>query len=85
MTKQEKGYVYAYNYYYGRTLDDCYNKPSALKFCIWQDIREECYNNDGQVLTVLSYNAFMFTCAYEIPSKNILVVHTPSKRIEIAL
>lgn len=85
MTKQEKGYVSAYNFYYGRTLDDCYNRPSTTKSSIWESIREECYTNNGEVLTVLSYNSFMFVCAYEIPQDNILVVHTPTKRIEIKL
>lgn len=85
MTKQEKQYVNTFNYHYGRVLSDCYDRPSFSKVSAWERIREECYNNNGQVLTVLSYNTFMFVCAYEIPQDNILVVHTPSKRIEIAL
>ena len=89
MKKKDLSTLETYNRYYGRTLDECYTTCSSAKAVSFRHIREEMESLDGWGLTVLSYNTFMYTCAYkyynEELDREILVLHTPSKRTEISL
>lgn len=89
MKKKDLSILETYNRYEGRTLYDCYNATSSVKADSWFSIYTEMVRLKGYGLTVLSYNTFMYTCAYkyydEIREVEILVVHTPSTRREIVL
>lgn len=56
-------YWYKYNLYYGRTLSDCYKKPSAHKKYAWNHWCKivAAYN---ATLTVLCYNDMYFTVGF---------------------
>lgn len=89
MKKKDLAVFETYNRYRGRSLYDCYNRPSTAKASSWSDIYREMVRLQGWGLTVLSYNTLMYTCAYtyynaELDSE-ILVLHTPSTRREIVL
>lgn len=56
-------YWYKYNLYYGRTLNDCYKKPSAHKKYAWNHWCKitGAYNTAP---TVLCYNCMYFTVGF---------------------
>lgn len=89
MKKKDNDILNTYNRYYGRTLYDCYNKPSTEKATSWFNIHNEMIANKGYGLTVLSYNTFMYTCAYtytdESTNTELLVVHTPTTKREFEI
>ena len=89
MNKTEKAIVEAYqkSEYYG--LYDCYAKPSIAKLDIQMSIIEEMRWHKGFDFRILSFNTFMFTCAYRIDRDDkptdILVYHSPAKRLIIEI
>ena len=83
MTKKEKRYVDLYAQIKVRELSDCYSRPSCAKQRAETLIRAEMLENGGHGYKVLTFNAQMFTCAYQLG--NSLVVHTPSQKMQIAL
>lgn len=72
--KKLKGKVHPLEY---RSLDDCYNKPSALKRDIYNDwckwlvefAFDESSDYEYGILTVLSYNCMIFTLGAEVYNK----------------
>ena len=58
-----------------------YDHYSYNKDLVEQTIKEEMKENDGYGFFILSYNTFMFTCAYRV--NNDLVYYTPSQKIVI--
>ena len=88
MTKREQCIVECYNETENRGLFDCYNQPSPYKISAYEDIKSEKISLCGYGLKVLSYNTFMFTCAYKYINEKgveILVHHTPTKKEEIII
>lgn len=89
MKKRDYETLQTYNRYYGRTLYECYNKPSTEKVSSWFNIHNEMVSKGGWGLTVLSYNTFMYTCAYtyeyEPTNTKIMVVHTPTSKREFEI
>ena len=47
--------------YAGRTIYDCYSKPSYSKECIYKMWEEWAYLNDVEYFGVSGYNGFQFT------------------------
>ena len=61
MTKQMKRWYREFEQVKGRTLFECYEKPSNIKKAVWQQLKNDDTVKD---LTVISYNTFSFTVAY---------------------
>ncbi len=64
-------------------LYDVYTKPSHNKINAYERIYHEMMQAGGYGLKILSYNTFMFTCAYMVQGKDgalYLIYHTPSKK-----
>ena len=83
MKERDLQILKSYVKYHGRTLEQCYNNPSTAKISAYNAIRREMIENNGDCLTVLSYNTFMFTCAYTYIDGNNdwwLVYHTPNNK-----
>lgn len=84
MTQQEKrDIVRRYHRATNEGLYDVYTKPSHNKINAYEKIFHEMVQNGGWGLKILSYNTFMFTCAYQCVDENgviHLVYHTPSKK-----
>jgi len=49
------------NYHQGRTLQDCYAKPSGIKKVIYEYWKNWSIENKAEYFSVASYNGFMFT------------------------
>lgn len=67
---------------------DVYGKPSYYKERAEETIMMEMRRNHGYGYKVLTHNAQMFTCGYaydRADGNTILVVHTPTDRVEIEL
>ena len=74
--KRMLSYWHQYNLYYGRTLDDCYKKPSTRKKNAWNYWCNEtvAYNTTP---TVLCYNDMCFSIGFI--ANGCFVVVTSSK------
>ena len=65
--------IWSSNQYHGRTLYDCYNKPSTTKENIWDFWVNECRRLNPKEsmdatlhnIHVVSYNCMMFTIGFE--------------------
>ena len=96
MTKREQNYANKMNkekalifkrwaYTKNRTLKECYNNPSIAKRKVWQRILTDKEHLKGINLTVLTYNTYHFTAAFEysIGGLPYLRVYTPTKILDI--
>ncbi len=63
-TKQAKYYYELFLRHKGRTLEQCYTKPSHKKSKVYSDTWFFVKEFDGKNLTVLSYNTWMFTLGF---------------------
>lgn len=63
-----------------RHLSDVYGKHSTKKQIAWNQIAEECTNNHGFKLSVITYNSMYYTVGYMYKEGDKLMfrVHTPS-------
>lgn len=70
-----------------RDLYGCYSNPSDAKRRIWLRIQDDCFHLHGCNLTVLTYNAQMFTAAFEYADPETgelrLMVYTPSSTFSV--
>ena len=76
--KRARLFVNQYNkIFYPLTLDDVYKSYSHAKHCAWLSCELECERLNGRRLTVLSYNTFFFTAAFEYthPDTGVLMLH----------
>lgn len=84
-TKQAKYYYKLFLVHKGRTLEQCYSKPSHKKLKAYNDTWFLVKQFNGKNLTVLSYNTWMFTLGFtcQVIDNNgeeieCFVVRTPS-------
>ena len=85
MSKQGLQILKTMERHYGRTIHHVYGRMSYEKLRAWEQIQDEMSRHDGFGLTILSYNAYMFTCGYFYYNdlgQKILVHRTPTKREE---
>lgn len=84
MTQNERReLVKRYNRAYDDSLYDVYTKPSHNKINAYEKIYHEMISCGGYGLKILSYNTFMFTCAYIKQGGDgslYLIYHTPTRR-----
>lgn len=76
--KKARSYVNHYNRtYFPLTLDDVYKSYSVAKLHVWEYCQRKCDSMNGRRLTVLSYNSFVFTAAFEYthPDTGVLMLH----------
>lgn len=76
--KKARSYVNHYNRtYFPLTLDDVYKSYSVAKLHAWEYCQRKCDSMNGRRLTVLSYNSFVFTAAFEYthPDTGVLMLH----------
>lgn len=91
MTKARKNYykeIYKSKAGEYSRVRDVYGRPSFYKERAEEIIMMEMRGNYGYGYKVLTHNAQMFTCGYvydDADGNTILVVHTPSDRVEIEL
>jgi hypothetical protein len=66
-------------------LEDIYTTCSHSKYNAYESCFNKMINNNGYGFRILSYNTFMFTCAYLIEEndKRYLIVETPNHTIKI--
>lgn len=79
MTIYEAYYRYTQSWL---TLYDCYKRPSLAKQRIWDRIVKESVEDDGDVVSIISYNSHIFTCGYTFESDGgtkYFVYITPSR------
>lgn len=62
--KIAKANIYGYEKSTMFNITDAYKKPSKAKYSVWLDCAYDMIKNSGWGLKVISYNTFMFTCAY---------------------
>lgn len=80
MTKKRiKEYYQIWKTHQYFTPEHAYNKPSATKMKIYNNICEKCYRQYGRNPSVLTYNTFMFTVGYAIGDT--FYIETPSQTV----
>lgn len=70
------------------SIHDVYTKPSHNKIYAYERIYHEMMECGGYGLKIMSFNTFMFTCAYLMQSKDgslYIIYHTPTKKEVIAV
>lgn len=84
MTQQEKrDLVRRYNRQPNDGIYDVYTKPSHNKINAYERIYHEMMECGGYGLKIMSFNTFMFTCAYVTQANDgslYLIYHTPTRR-----
>ena len=86
MNKRQTNIVKAYRRSTDRRLEDVYSTFSTAKRNAYEYCINDMVNNSGYDFRILSYNTFMFTCAYRYEDVNgrlHLVYHTANKREDI--
>lgn len=88
--KKARYYVNQYNAtFYPLTLDDVYKSYSTAKRHAWEYCERQCAKLNGTRLTVLSYNTFGFTAAFQYPHPEtgvlMLRVETPCNTYDMEL
>lgn len=83
-TSELRGYFEEYEYkvdFHGvRHLGNCYNKFSDKKLYAWNYCQQQCMEKNGGLLSVISYNPFVFTAGFVYVKDNESYFHleTPS-------
>ena len=85
MTREKALLFKKWAYTKNRTLKECYNNPSIVKRKVWQSILADKETLKGINLTVLTYNTYHFTAAFEYSVGGLpyLRVFTPARVIDI--
>lgn len=70
-----------------RTLSECYNHYSDFKAQAFEDICEECHENNGYSMTIPRYSITSFSVAYLMADgeNEWLIYHTRDNRYAVQL
>lgn len=77
------------NIVYPLRLSDVYKSPSEVKRIVWDYCERKAVKMHGRRLTVLAYNSFRFTAAFEYddPVTGVLMLHveTPQNSYDMEM
>lgn len=88
MNKRQTNILQLYRVSIDRRLEDVYSTFSTAKRKAYEDCIYDMLSNGGYDFKILSYNTYMFTCAYRYEDAKgfiHLVYHTATKREDITI